>query len=325
MKEHGTCVQRCAFLHTDGVDKVHADDLLYLLELARTGRLVDAARRLGVEHSTVSRRIAALEKAVGRRLVHRTRNRWLVTDDGERLLVHADAIESAVHAATEFRPGSTSSKLAGTVRVAATDGFGCTVVTQALVDLQAVHPELEIELTTATRRFDVTYKDYDIAVSVQRMRSRRFLVRHLTDYRLELYATKSYLETHPEIRDKQDLAEHTFIWYVESLLEIPELDVFEDQVVARRPILRSSNIFAQLGSVLVGGGIGLLPRFLVMDRPELIPVLPDQVSIPQSVWLVVRRESVNLARVQATMHHLQNRVAALQSVLTGPIKAASPQ
>lgn len=307
------------------MDRVRADDLLYLLELVRTGRLVDAAHRLGVEHTTVSRRVAALEKAVGRRLVHRIGSRWLVTDDGERLLAHADAVESAVHAVAEFRAHAPNNRLAGTVRVAATDGFGCTAVTQALVDLQRTYPELEIELTTATRRFDVTYKDYDIAISVQRMTSRRFLVRHLTDYRLELYGTKDYLATHPEIRHRQDLTGHTFIWYVESLLEVPELDVFEDHVVPRRPVLRSSNIFAQLGFVLAGGGIGLLPRFLVMGNPELVPVLPDEVSIPQSIWLVVRRESVNLARVQATTQHLINRVGALQSILTGPIAEILPQ
>jgi DNA-binding transcriptional LysR family regulator len=301
--------------------EVRADDMLYLLELARTGRLVHAAHRLGVEHTTVSRRIAALESAVGRRLVHRTASRWLLTDDGEQLLTHAEMIESAMHAVSELTVNRHSTSLGGTVRVAATDGIGSTLVAQALVTLQSRHPQLEIELTTATRRFDVTYKDYDVAITLQRFRSRRFLVRHLTDYRLELYAAKSYLEKYPLITQVEDLAGHTFAWYVESLLEVPELDIFEEHVAAR-PVLRSSNIFAQLGFVLAGGGIGLLPRFLLMDRPELEPVLPNEVSVLRTMWLVVRKESLNLARVHATVEQLTSHVTAMQDRLTGPIENA---
>lgn len=308
-------------LHTVSMADLRADDLLYLLELARTGHLVGAGNRLGVEHTTVSRRIAALEKAIGRRLVHRVANRWLLTDDGEQLLAHAETVESVLHKVAELRGNRRGSSLGGTVRVAAMDGFGCTVVAQALAELQRAHPQLEIELTTATRRFDVTYKDYDVTITLQQLDSRRFVVRHLTDYMLELYATRPYLETHAPITGPDDLADHTFAWYVESLLDVPELDVFEERVVARRPILRSSNIFAQLGFVLAGSGIGLLPRFLAMDQPKLVPVLPERVSVRRTMWLVVRRESINLARVQATIKHLTTRVAALREELTGTLTA----
>jgi DNA-binding transcriptional LysR family regulator len=299
---------------------LNANDLLHLLELGRTGRLVDAAHRLGVEHTTVSRRVAALEKAVGRRLVHRTANRWLLTDDGEQLLAHAEMIESTMHAVAEFGVNRRSSSLGGTVRVAAMDGIGSTVVARALVELQRAHPHLEVELTTATRRFDVTYRDYDVAITLQRHQSQRFVVRHLTDYNLELYAARSYLDAHRAIRGREDLAGHTFVWYVESLLDVPELDIFEEHVIAQRPILRSSNIFGQLTFVLTGGGIGLLPRFIAMDHPELEPVLPDKVSVRRSMWIVVRRESLNLARVERTLHHLDTYVAGLQDRLAGPIQ-----
>lgn len=307
------------------MSKVRADDLLFLLELARTGRLVDAANRLGVEHTTVSRRIGALEKAVGRRLVHRAANRWLLTDDGERLLTQAETVESAMHEAAELRVSGRGGSLGGTVRAAAPDGFGCTVVAQALAELQQAHPRLEIELTTATRRFDVTYKDYDLSITLQQLTSRRLFVQHLTDYMMELYATSHYLEEHAPITGRDDLASHTFVWYVESLLGVPELDVFEDYVVARRPILRSPNIYAQLSFVLANAGIGLLPRFLAREHPELIPVLPERVSVRQTMWLVVRRESMNLARVQAAIKHLKARVATLQHELTGTLSSAKTE
>lgn len=293
---------------------LRADDLIYLLEVVRTGRLTDAARRLGVEHTTVSRRIAALEKAVGRRLVHRTARGWRLTDDGEGLLNHAEAVESAIHAVAQLSVGAHSS-LGGTVRIAAPDGIGCTVIPDALVGLRIAHPQLEVELTTATRRFDVMSRDYDVAITMERARSRRLAVRHFTDYMMGLYATPEYLATHPSVRQRDDLAKHALVWYVESLLEVAELDIFESHVAPSRPVLRSSNIVAQLRFVTAHGGIGFLPRFLVMNRDDLVPVLPDEVSARRTMYLVARRESLGLARVTATVDALIAHVGTIQDQL----------
>jgi DNA-binding transcriptional LysR family regulator len=169
----------------------------------------------------------------------------------------------------------------------------------------------------------VTFRDYDVAITLQRLKSRRFVIHHLTDYRLELYATPRYLEKRPPIRRREDLAAHALIWYVESLLDVPELEIFEERVSAARPILRSSNIFAQLASVLADGGVGLLPRFLVAEHPELVHTLPDEVSVRRTMWLVTRQEGLNLARVRSTLHHLVTYVAELQHWLVGPLPATS--
>jgi DNA-binding transcriptional LysR family regulator len=294
------------------MSRVRADDLLYLLALARTGRLSDAAQRLGVEHTTVSRRVAALEKAIGRRLVDRTSQGWLLTDDGEELIEHAEKIESALHGVDQFAVSPRSLTLGGTVRIAATDGIGSTVIAEALVDLRRAHPRLEIELTTATRRFDVTSKDYDVAITLQRLHSRRLAVMRLTDYSLGLYATRSYLESHPPVRGRDDLAYHALAWYIDSLLDIPELDVFDGSVIPQRRLLRSSNIFAQLSFVTAGGGIGLLPRYLASQRPQLERVLPDDVSVRLTFWLVARKQSLGLARVQAAVDCLTRYVGSRQ-------------
>jgi DNA-binding transcriptional LysR family regulator len=294
------------------MSRVRADDLLYLLALARTGRLSDAAQRLGVEHTTVSRRVAALEKSIGRRLVDRTSQGWLLTDDGEELITHAEKIESALHSVDQFAVSPRSLTLGGTVRIAATDGIGSTVIAEALVELRRAHPRLEIELTTATRRFDVTSKDYDVAITLQRLHSRRLAVMRLTDYSLGLYATRSYLESHPPVAGRDDLAAHALAWYIDSLLDIPELDVFDASVIPQRRLLRSSNIFAQLSFVTAGGGIGLLPRYLACERPQLVQVLPDEVSVRLTFWLVARKQSLGLARVQAAVDCLTRYVGSRQ-------------
>jgi DNA-binding transcriptional LysR family regulator len=294
------------------MSRARADDLLYLLALARTGRVGDAAQRLGVEHTTVSRRVAALEKSVGRRLVDRTSQGWLLTDDGEQLIVHAEKIESALHGVDQLAVSPRSLSLGGTVRIAATDGIGSTVVAEALVELRRAHPRLEIELTTATRRFDVTSKDYDVAITLQRQHSQRLAVMRLTDYSLGLYATGGYLEAHPAVHHREDLAHHALAWYIDSLLDIPELDVFDTSVIPQRRVLRSSNIFGQLSFVTAGGGIGLLPRYLASQYPQLQRVLPDEVSARLTFWLVARKQSLGLARVQAAVECLTRYVGSMQ-------------
>ncbi len=294
---------------------IRADDLLYLLVLARSGRLSDAAQRLGVEHTTVSRRVAALERSVGRRLVDRTSQGWLLTDDGEAMVVHAEKIESALHDVDQLTVSPRSLSLGGTLRIAATDGIGSTVTAEALVELRREHPRLEIELTTATRRFDVTSKDYDVAITLQRLPSQRLAVIRLTDYSLGLFATRDYLENHPAIRCREDLADHALAWYIDSLLDIPELDVFDSNVLPQRRVLRSSNIFAQLSFVTAGGGIGLLPWYLVAQNQQLERVLPDDVSVRLTFWLVARKQSLGLARVQAAVNCLRHYFLSIQDRL----------
>ncbi|GEL20083.1 LysR family transcriptional regulator [Pseudonocardia asaccharolytica] len=294
------------------MSRVRADDLLYLLALARTGRMADAAQRLGVEHTTVSRRVAALEKALGRRLVDRTTRGCLLTDDGERLIAHAEKIESALHGVDQLAVSPRSVSLGGTIRIASTDGIGSTVIAEALVELRRAHPRLEIELTTALRRFDVTSKDYDVAITVQRLPSQRLAVMPLTDYSLGLYATRRYLETHPPVRQREDLENHSLAWYIDSLLDIPELDVFDASVISRRRAMRSSSIFGQVSFVKAGGGIGLLPKYLAIEHPELERVLADDVSVRLTFWLVARKQSLALARVQAAVDCLTIYVASIQ-------------
>ncbi len=297
------------------MNRVRPEDLLYLLVLARSGRLSDAANRMGVEHTTVSRRVSALEKSVGRRLIDRTPHGWVLTDDGEALVEHAEKIESVLHDVDQVAVSPRSLSLGGTVRIAATDGIGSTLVAEALVELRRAHPRLEVELTTATRRFDVTSKDYDVAITLQRLPSHRLAVAPLTDYSLGLFATRNYLETHPAVRRREDLADHALAWYIDSLLDIPELDVFDASVLPQRRVLRSSNIFAQLSFVTAGGGIGLLPWYLAFQRPDLVRVLPDEVSVRLTFWLVTRKQSLGLARVQAAVEYLKRYFTAVQGRL----------
>lgn len=133
------CKRACSFAHILDV-MISADDLGYFLEVARTGKLVAAAQGLGVDHTTVGRRLTRLERATGSRLFDRSTGRWRLTEAGERLRIHAESVESALAAAAE-ELRSTPGRLSGTLRITAPDGFGAFVLSPGLGRLRRKHRE----------------------------------------------------------------------------------------------------------------------------------------------------------------------------------------
>lgn len=287
----------CAFVHTRGVP-VNPDDLLVLLTVARLGRFTAAADVLGVNHTTISRRIALLEKAIGGRVLVQTPGGWELTDLGRDLLGPAEAIERAVAEVGERTTGR--GQLQGAVRVASPDGYAIHWLVPAVTRLQRDHPRLDLELITATQRAREARSGVDLEVVVGRPAVRRSAAEHLRDYRLQLYATRAYLDRAGTPATLADLGEHTLVYYIESALQVDDLDEASRRLPAPRSSLRSTSVFAHVAAVLADGGIGLLPDFLAEDEPTLLRVLPDY-SYATGYWAVVRRESRRNPAVRAVL------------------------
>ena len=219
----------CAFVHTRGVP-ANPDDLLVLLTVARLGRFTAAADVLGVNHTTISRRIALLEKAIGGRVLVQTPGGWELTDLGRDLLGPAEAIERAVAEVGERATGR--GQLQGAVRVASPDGYAIHWLVPAVTRLQRDHPQLDLELITATQRAREARSGVDLEVVVGRPAVRRSAAEHLRDYRLQLYATKTYLDRAGTPTALADLGEHTLVYYIESALQVDDLDEAEAATLA---------------------------------------------------------------------------------------------
>ncbi|MGB9036244.1 MAG: LysR family transcriptional regulator, partial [Paeniglutamicibacter sp.] len=161
------------------IDHHHLESLITFLSVARLGRYTAAADVLGVNHSTVSRRIAALEKAMGGRVLTRTPSGWEVTDLGRRALGAAEEIERAVAGLTETR---TSGELAGTVRIGVPDAFAAHFATPAMAALQRRHPRLAVELMSATQRARQTRSGVDLEVVVGKPHVHKAVATELLTY-----------------------------------------------------------------------------------------------------------------------------------------------
>ncbi|MEH3136123.1 MAG: LysR family transcriptional regulator [Mycolicibacterium neoaurum] len=286
-----------------------ADNLRYFLEVARAGRLSDASRVLEVDHTTVGRRITALERSVGERLFDRAPSGWRLTEAGKRMMPRAEAVESAVMAAYDVQ-GATPDVLTGSIRITATDGFGAFIIAPHLVELKAAHPRLSVELVTATVHNAVSERHFDVAVTLERPTSRAVRSDVLCHYDLGLYATAEYLENHPPIAKVSDLRAHTLIWYVNALMDVEPLRILDELPHVQTVDAQISNITGHWLAARSGLGVAPLPAYIANGDERLIRVLPGAFSVRRMYWLVVPRELERLERVRTVCAFLRDTVQA---------------
>jgi DNA-binding transcriptional LysR family regulator len=283
------------------------DNLRYFLELARSGTLQSAARRLEVDHTTVARRIQALEKQVGSPLFSREAGGHRLTDAGRRLQPQVEAMESAFRTVESTAPASHEG-LSGVVRIGATEGFGTIVLAPQLALFAAQHPKLVIDLLAMPRLVHLSRREADIVISLERPARGQVVVSKLTDYTLRLYASKTYLAAHPAIRTREDLRGHTFISYVDDLLFSKELQYLDELHKPDAFALRSTSILAQYQATAAGAGIAVLPAFIADRDKSLRPVLPATAHFTRTFWMSMPAETRQLVRMQKVWKFLQETV-----------------
>ena len=179
------------------------DDYRYFLAVARSGRLSAAGQQLGVDHATVGRRVKGLEQNLDTKLFDSSPQGYSITDAGHRLIGVAESMESgAILAQAEL--GGQHKTIAGTIRIGAPEGIATSVLAKCAADLCRKHPDLEIQIVALPRTFSLSKREADIAIAVSPPTSGRLKFRKIADYKLHMYGTEKYLQTH-EIRSIDDL------------------------------------------------------------------------------------------------------------------------
>ena len=280
------------------------DNLRYFLELARAGTLAAAARRLAVEHTTVSRRIQALEKQMGAALFAREAGGHRLTEAGRQLLPVVEAMESAVMGAERAAPASHEGP-SGLVRVGATEGFGTLILAPHLAQLTRKQPHLSIDLLALPRMLHLSRREADIVISLERPTRGSVIVSRLSDYSLYLYGQREYLARKPLVATREDLRHHAFVSYVDDLLFTKELQFLDALHQPERFAFRSTSITAQYEAVRAGAGLAVLPAFLADQDPILARVLPHEARFTRTFWMSMPAEGKQLARMQAVWAFLK--------------------
>lgn len=276
------------------------DDLLVLLTVARLGRFTAVADALETTHTTVSRRILALDRQLGGRTLERTPQGWELTELGRAAVAAAEGIETSLSSLAAGIEGGVDI-VSGVVRVSTSDGFGALIATPALVRLQRRHPMLRVELLSATRRLSRNRSGVDLEVVPGSVDAGRAELIFLSDYTLRLYAGRGYAEAHGLPESETALKGHRFISYVESTLQVAELSEQHHRLTSEPAEFQCTSVFAQIEAVRANAGIAMLPAFMADGQDGLVRVLPGGIAQNVQFWAAARPESLRSPAVQAVV------------------------
>ncbi|MGN6468612.1 MAG: LysR family transcriptional regulator [Rhizobiaceae bacterium] len=282
------------------------DDLRIFLAVARSGQILGAAKRLGLNHATVSRRIASLEESLNTKLFRRLTTGSELTPAGERLLARAEHMEAELIVARADIAGE-GGEVSGTVRIGAPDGFGVAFLAARLGALAARHPELTVQLVPVPRSFSLSRREADIAITVERPAEGRLVAGKLVDYTLGLYASRAYIEERGMPRTPAELARHRLVGYVPDLTFSPSLDYAGEFAPDWNARFEISSSLGQAEAVRSGAGIGILHTFIARGLPELVHV-PAAKPIRRAYWLVYHESVRPLLRIQAVARFIGEAV-----------------
>ncbi|GAA3060982.1 LysR family transcriptional regulator [Rhizobium viscosum] len=282
------------------------DDVRIFLAVARTGQILAASKRLGLNHATLSRRLTSLEEALKTRLFIRRTNGCELTAEGAVFLASAERMETEMLAA-QANLGHTDTAIAGTVRVGAPDGFGVSFLAPRMGRLIERHRALKIQLVPVPRSFSLSQREADIAITLERPEQGRLVSSKLTDYTLGLYASRDYLAQHGKPEDVDALKAHPRIGYVEDLIFTASLNFSGEVMRSWDAGFEISTAIGQTEAVRSGAGIGILHDYIARQYEELVRILP-QVSIRRAYWTTYHESARDLVRVRSVIDFLQELV-----------------
>jgi DNA-binding transcriptional LysR family regulator len=279
------------------------DGLQVFLAVARVGRVSAAARRLGVEHTTVARRIAALEKALGVPLFYRTTRGYLLTLRGQSVLATAEAMErSALE--VEARARENSGALAGCVRVAMPPEFGSHWLGPRLPAFRAQFPQIELQILVGTRERDLSRGEADLAVQPPRPSQTGMVAFRIAHLSMGLYASRTLVaEKRLRIRKVEDMRHLALLAYTPPFQVLQKAKWFRPILASATIALESNSTHALLAAARAGAGIAVLPRFLALQHDDLVPVSADVAA--HDLLLITHPEVRRDPKVRATADFLK--------------------
>ncbi|MEJ8474061.1 LysR family transcriptional regulator [Roseibium algae] len=283
------------------------DDIRIFLAVSRSGQILAAARRLGLNHATVARRLTSLETALGTRLFDRSTSGCFLTEAGSRFLESAERMEAEMMSARADLGGD-SVEVSGTVRIGAPDGFGVAYLAPRLAELTRTHPGLTVQLVPVSRSFSLSRREADIAITIERPDHGRLIAAKLVDYSLGLYASRDYVTRKGTPDTVADLGAHDLVGYVEDLVYSPALN-YAAEITRDWPArFEVASALGQTEAVRAGAGIGILHAFIARTDETFVQVLPD-IRLTRAYWTVQHESTRPLRHVALALDFLRKTVA----------------
>jgi len=303
------------------------DDLRFFLAVAAAGSLSGAAQQIGVNTTTVLRRVSSLEEDLGARLFERERTGYKLTAAGDRLMEALEPVDQRLSSlARDFAAGGAGSE--GQVRLAASEIVASHVIAPGLVQLAQAHPGLELEVLTdptlsgptGAPRIMNPLRDVDMALRAARPTQGDMLTRKVGDMAYGLYGSAAYLAARPPVAAMSDLAGHQMIGFLAAEAPVGPVWWMSRAEKVAQTVFRSSSAAARAAAAREGVGLAALPCLLADGDAGLVRVLgPGEVGALE-LWIMVRNDMAQLAHVRAVMAFVIDVLKDRKSALAGQLQ-----
>lgn len=288
------------------------DDMRLVLAIGRAGTLVGAARAIGLNHSTVFRRLGALESQIGVRLFERFRDGYLPTAAGEEVIALAGRIDADV-TAVERRLAGRDLRPSGRVRVTTTDTL-VELVMPMLAAFRSAHPEIVLELAASNAIFNLSRRDADVAVRPSAEPPDMLVGRRVATVAFALYGASAYLKRRPaRLRPE----EHDWAAPDETLAHLKATQWIDATIPAERVVFRAGSLVSLLAAVRAGIGVAPLPCYLGDSDPALRRLGGTMDEFAAGLWLLTHPDLRRVARIRAFMDFMAPALAAYGPLFAG--------
>lgn len=288
------------------------DDLRVFLAVARTGSLSGAARSLGVNHSTVFRRIAGFEEELGVRLFERLPTGYALTPAGEETLCIVERIEADVATLDRTVIGQ-DLRLSGTVRLTAIDMLAFWLLPPALLRFRAAYPGIEIDMVVGNETLNLSRRETDIALRIGNTPPETLVGRRVGRLDFAVYGSPDYCAEHPD----SDLTTHDWIGFDQAHAALVRR--FEEFLPGVQPVIRSNSVACAVRLAKSGLGLAVLPCAIAGLKDDLVRIaeVPDIFGL--DLWLLTHEDLRHTARIRAVLDFLATELTAALSKASGSV------
>jgi DNA-binding transcriptional LysR family regulator len=289
------------------------DDLRYVLAVANAGSLAGAARSLGVNHTTVLRRVSAFEKRLGVRLFERLQTGYVLTAGGEELIAAAQRIDETV-ATLERKLAGRDLRLFGTLRVTTTDTLMASVLPEFLAQFRAMHPGIQVEIAVSNLMLNLTKRDADVAIRPARNPPDVLIGRRIAKIAFAIYGSPDYLARHGKT---DDLGSHQWVGPDDSLAGTSVAQWMRSALPESEVTLRADSLLGLREAARAGLGLAALPCYLGDTSSDLVCVHRPIAAMETALWILTHEDLRHTARVRAFTDFAANAFAHRRPLLEG--------
>lgn len=287
------------------------DDYRYVQAVAQARSLTGAAQALGVNHSTVFRRINAIEEALGTQIFERGRAGYVLTTAGEEMVALASRIDEDI-TGFERRVAGQDVKPSGDLRVTTNDMMWAYLIAPRLGDFLTLYPDISLEMAISYASLNLSKRDADIAIRATASPPETLVGRKLCHVGWAVYGPKGAREL-----GEEDMASQHWIGFSDGLLSASPAQWLERQVGRKGYTMRVNSLLGIPEAIQAGVGLGLLPCF-VGDRISGLTRLNGLAPMcNEDLWLLTHPDLKHAARIRAFMDFLWSVLTPLRPMIEG--------